>query len=111
MSVSCKKGPVVARVTFIRHQAMLEKEFREGWSALAIYERHKEELSTISYRQFLRYAAAWRAAPPAQPQPRQRRSVASPPPSTRKPVVEPPPEEDDEFQSTPPPTFRPSKLR
>jgi len=29
-------------VTFIRHRATIEAEFRDGWSALAIYERHKK---------------------------------------------------------------------
>ena len=46
---------------------MVEQEFREGWSALAIYDRHKDELSaTISYRQFLRYVSEWR---PKKPKP------------------------------------------
>jgi hypothetical protein len=54
------------------------------WSALAIYERHKEELSTISYRQFLRYVSEWRPPKPKGParsqatQPRQVAPVAQP---------------------------------
>jgi hypothetical protein len=60
-----RKGHAVARVTFIRHRATIEAEFRDGWSALAIYERHKADFSTISYRQFLRYVSPWRS--PRQP--------------------------------------------
>jgi hypothetical protein len=89
MPTSQKKGPAIARVTFIRHQATIEKEFRDGWSALAIYERHKEELSTISYRQFLRYVSAWRQPPladtparakPERPQQKQPAPAPSDPP-------------------------------
>jgi hypothetical protein len=54
----------------------------EGWSALAIYERHKEELTTISYRQFLRYVAAWRP-PSLVPRDASKTSRAAPSPATR----------------------------
>jgi hypothetical protein len=112
MPTGQKKGPAIARVTFIRHQAVIEQEFREGWSALAIYERHKAELSTISYRQFLRYVSVWRplqapTAAPARPKPRAQAPVLAtllapspayvpPPPSdpgVRPPRLDSPPRE------------------
>jgi hypothetical protein len=114
---SRKKGPAVARVTFIRHQPVIEAEFRAGWSALAIYERHQDKLSTISYRQFLRYIAAWRSPPlartapttqVARPEPAQRRSHTAP--SVLDGSLEPP-GEDASDEVSPKFTFRPSKPR
>jgi hypothetical protein len=65
---------------------VIEQEFRDGWSALAIYERHKDELSpTISYRHFLRYVAEWR---PEKPKLERKAKVAA---ESTPPVREPAP--------------------
>jgi hypothetical protein len=99
MSTSRKRGPAIARVTFRRHQAVVEQEFREGWSALAIYERHKDELSpTISYRQFLRYVSEWR---PEKPKPeREAKAPPKPTPTVRQVApTKPAPTNPDDIRS------------
>jgi hypothetical protein len=95
MPTGQKRGPAIARVTFRRHQAVVEQEFREGWSALAIYERHKAELSpTISYRQFLRYVSVWRPEkpnPPSRARSPERKAETLVEPTTSRPAPSLPP--------------------
>ena len=45
----------LARVTFRALQPTIETELKAGWTAKAIYDRHSDKLTTISYPQFARY--------------------------------------------------------
>jgi hypothetical protein len=45
----------LARVTFRALQPTIETELAAGWTAKAIYDRHADKLTTISYTQFARY--------------------------------------------------------
>jgi hypothetical protein len=45
----------MARVAFRALQPTIEAELKEGWTAKAIYNRHSDKLTTISYPQFARY--------------------------------------------------------
>jgi Family of unknown function (DUF5338) len=58
----------LARVEFRALQPTIETELNAGWTAKAIYERHAEKLTNISYPQFVRYCRRLReASQPATP--------------------------------------------
>lgn len=51
-----RTAPGTARVAFIAHLDTIKAELEQGYTAQAIYERHKARLATaISYPQFTRY--------------------------------------------------------
>jgi hypothetical protein len=52
----------LARVAFRAMQPTIEKELIEGWTAKAIYERHADKLTAISYPQFTRYCRRLKTA-------------------------------------------------
>jgi len=43
------------RVAFLVHLAQVQAEVSAGWSLTAIYDKRKDELSGLQYRQFIRY--------------------------------------------------------
>lgn len=88
------RGPRVARVIFRAHQELIQAELDQGWSALAIFERHREKLASISYRQFVRYANSLRRGKP-RPEP-------SPPPAPE--AVPPQPTEETSYARHQPPS-------
>jgi hypothetical protein len=45
----------LARVTFRANADMVRDELEQGWTAKAIFERHRDKLGTMSYRQFMRH--------------------------------------------------------
>lgn len=45
----------LSRVTFRANRETVRDELEQGWTAKAIFERHRDKLGTMSYRQFMRH--------------------------------------------------------
>ena len=110
--------PGIARVAFIAHVAVIRSELEQGWSAKAIYQRHADKFTAISYPQFVRYVrqlksgtapgeankavyapASGRFVDPAAPQPDPIAAGRSPAP--REPAVQARPQPTAKESGTP----------